>query len=168
MRSPTNKAEALSRIGAFLYFQSYIPELAALTTNIRNMCNATTDFVWDDQLELKFKAIKMLIELRIKNNTVDPTNTLYLSCDASQIAISFTLFQIDNQGCMQIIATSGRLLNEASRNQSTAMREAFSIQKWSKYSNASNLRMLLPSRPSLNRNFTVQHWWKSRFIHLPS
>ena len=63
----------------------------------------------------------------MSNNTIDPEKTLYLTCDASQVAAGYILFQIGEDGNILMISTSTRVFIRASRNKSAAFRELLPI-----------------------------------------
>ena len=63
----------------------------------------------------------------MENHTIDPEKTLYLACDASQVAAAYILFQIGEDGNIQMCSTSTRIFIRASRNKSAAFREMLAI-----------------------------------------
>ena len=64
---------------------------------------------------------------KIENHTIDPEKTLYLACDASQVACGYILFQIGDDGNIIMCSTSTRVFIRASRNKSAAFRELLAI-----------------------------------------
>ena len=85
-RSPRSKAECLSRLGSLKYYDNFLPILNVLALPITKMAHSTDDFYWDDFLEQSWQAIKMVASLQMSNSTIDQNKTLFLACDASQVA----------------------------------------------------------------------------------
>ena len=85
-RSPRSKAECLSRLGTIRYYDSFFPLLNVIALPIQQMAHSKEPFFWDNSLEKAWQAIKLIASFNMTNNTIDPDKTLYLACDASQIA----------------------------------------------------------------------------------
>ena len=96
--SPRSKAECLSRLGSLKYYDNFLPISNVLALPITKMAHSTDDFYWDDFLEQSWQAIKMVASLQMSNSTIDQDKTLFLACDASQIAGAYILFQLEDDG----------------------------------------------------------------------
>ena len=121
-RSPRSKAEVLSRMGLIRYYDSYFPLLNVVSLPIMRMAHSKEPFYWDNTLEKAWQVIKLIASLNMENTTIDPEKTLYLACDASQVACGYILFQIADDGNIIMCSTSTRVFIRASRNKSAAFR----------------------------------------------
>ena len=61
------------------------------------------------------------------NSTIDKDKTLFLACDASQVAGAYILFQLGDDGDIVMITTCTRIFIRAARNKSAAFRELLAI-----------------------------------------
>ena len=104
-RTPRSQAETLSRLGSIKYYESFFPLLNVIALPIQKMAHGTEGFFWNDTLELSWQAIKLIAQLQMSNSTIDKNKTLYLACDASQIAGAYILFQLGDDGEVVMITT---------------------------------------------------------------
>ena len=105
----------------------FFPLLNVIALPIPKMTHGTEGFFWKDNLELSWQAIKLIAQLQMSNSTIDKNKTLYLACDASQIAGAYILFQIGDAGEVVMITTCTRIFIRAARNKSAAFRELLAI-----------------------------------------
>ena len=101
--------------------------IAYISLPIMRMAHSKEPFFWDNTLEKAWQVIKLIASLKMENNTIDPEKTLYLACDASQVAAAYILFQIGEDGNIIMCSTSTRVFIRASRNKSAAFREMLAI-----------------------------------------
>ena len=94
---------------------------------IQRMAHGKDEFYWDNSLEKSWQAIKLIANLQMTNSTIDKDKTLFLACDASQVAGAYILFQLGNDGNIIMITTSTRVFIRAVRNKSAAFRELLAI-----------------------------------------
>ena len=90
--TPRSQAETLSRLGSIKYYESFFPLLNGINLPIQRMAHGTDGFYWNNTLELCWQSIKLIAELQMANTTIDKDKTLYLACDASQIAVAYIFF----------------------------------------------------------------------------
>ena len=114
-RSPRSKAECLSRLGSLKYYDNFFPLLNVIALPIQRMAHGKDDFYWDNSLEKSWQAIKLIASLQMSNSTIDQDKTLFLACDASQVAGAYILFQLEDDGNIKMITTSTRVFIRASR-----------------------------------------------------
>ena len=69
----------------------------------------------------------MFAQLQMTNSTIDKNKTLFLVCDASQVAGAYILFQLGDDGDIIMITTCTRVFIRAARNKSAAFRELLAI-----------------------------------------
>ena len=78
------------------------------------MAHGKEEFFWDNSLEKAWQAIKLIASLNMSNNTIDQDKTLFLACDASQVAGAYILFQIGEDGNIIMVTTSAHVFIRAS------------------------------------------------------
>ena len=91
-RSPRSQAECLSRLGSLKYYDNFFPLLNVIALPIQRMAHGAEGFYWDNSLELSWQALKLIASLQMTNSTIDKEKTLFLACDASQVAGAYILF----------------------------------------------------------------------------
>ena len=96
-RSPRSTAETLSRLSILSYYRKYIPLFKIIVQPLHQMAMSGS-FEWLEKHQLAWKATLLLATLGFANHVVDKTKCLFLATDASQIAISYVLFQIVGGG----------------------------------------------------------------------
>ena len=126
MRVPVSQAEVLSRVSMCNYFSSYLPQHKKVILPLTKMA-MSEGFYWRQLEQEAFENLKMLISLRIKNSVIDTTKLLFCCTDCSQISCAFMIFQIDNKGTMQVIATDSRILKSADRKKSASFQELLAL-----------------------------------------
>ena len=117
----------LSRLGVLKYYDNFFPLLNVIALPIQRMAHGEDGFYWDNSLELSWQALKLIASLQMTNSTIDKEKTLFLACDASQVAGAYILFQLGNDGDIVMITTCTRVFIRATRNKSAAFRELMSI-----------------------------------------
>ena len=78
------------------------------------------------------------------NATIDKDKTLYLACDASQIAAAHIVFKLGEDGQIVMITTCTRIFIRSSRNKSAAFRELLAINN--------SISLSLLTRQKFNNN----------------
>ena len=91
------------------------------------MAHGNEGFYWNYSLELSWQALKLIAQLQMTNSTIDKNKTLFLVCDASQVAGAYILFQLGDDGDIIMITTCTRVFIRAARNKSAAFRELLAI-----------------------------------------
>ena len=124
-RSPRSTAETLSRLSILSYYRKYIPLFKIIVQPLHQMAMSGS-FEWQEKHQLAWKATLLLATLGFANHVVDKTRCLFLATDASQIAISWVLFQIVG-GDIKLISMDSRILKGADRNKASSFREAIAL-----------------------------------------
>ena len=83
-------------------------------------------FRWDLKHQLAWKATILLANLGFENHVIDRKQCLFLATDASQIAISWVLFQII-RGEIRLISMDSKILKGSDRNKASSFREAIAL-----------------------------------------
>ena len=122
MRQPRSTAEASSRASLVLFCAPFLPCLKKLLLPILKMVQSG-EFKWEQCHARSYSEIKMLISLNIKNTIFDPTKTLILETDASKMACSAVIWQLDDHGQMQLLSTASSVLSTAQMRSPSVIRE---------------------------------------------
>ena len=146
-RSPRSIAEIESRLSIMSYFCTKIPGLRLIALPLIAVIRSKV-FKWGLLEEKTFRNLKFLIALQIKNYNFNPDYKLILTNDASKVAISSALFQLNpNTGLLELLDTQTKLLDEAQRNYPPVRRENmalfFGISKSEAYIRNSNSETLI-------------------------
>ena len=126
MRQPRSTAEASSRASLVLFCAPFLPCLKKLLLPILKMVQSG-EFKWEQCHARSYSEIKMLISLNIKNTIFDPTKTLILETDASKMACSAVIWQLDDNGQMQLLSTASSVLSTAQMRSPSVIRECSAI-----------------------------------------
>ena len=81
-------AELNSRLGAFSYFSSYIPNLKKLGSALFTLAKSEK-FYWGKLESEQFENIKSVIQAKICNFHIKINQPLFLATDASQISCGY-------------------------------------------------------------------------------
>ena len=126
-RSPRSIAETESRLSVLSYFSSKIPGLRLIALPLIAVIRSGV-FKWGLFEEQAFQNLKFLIALQIKNFNFNPDYKLVLTNDASKVAISSCLFQLNpNSSQLELLDTQTKLLSAAERSYSPVQREAMAL-----------------------------------------
>ena len=124
-RSPRSTAETLSRLSILSYYRKYIPLFKVIVQPLHEMAMSGS-FRWDQKHQLAWKATLLLANLGFANHVIDRKQCLFLATDASQIAISWVLFQII-RGDIKLISMDSKILKGSDRNKASSFREAIAL-----------------------------------------
>ena len=88
MRAPKSLAELNSRLGAFSYFSSFVPNLKKLGAALFTLAKSEK-FYWTKLESESFENIKMVIQAKIRNFHIKKDEPLFLASDSSQISAGY-------------------------------------------------------------------------------
>ena len=83
----------ISRISILSYHRTYIPLFKILVKPIHDMA-LSGKFEWTHKHQLAWKATLLVASLGFENHVIEPDAPMFVATDASQIAISYVIFQI--------------------------------------------------------------------------
>ena len=126
MRSPRSCAETISRISSLGYFSTYLPLLRTISLPLQQMSQSGV-FQWNEIHELSWQCLKLLASLKFENRVPDNSQPLFISADASQIAIGILAFQIDPDGEISLVYCDSKLLSSGDRNKPASHRELLAM-----------------------------------------
>ena len=117
MRAPRSQAETISRLASISYFENTLPKLRKVAAPLFDMIK------WTEVENNSWESIKMLISLEFENTPLDPNKLLFCTVDASQIACCYLLFQLCEEGFIQMIFTKSKIFDLSTRNKPSVLRE---------------------------------------------
>lgn len=117
LKAPKSKVELQRILGLINYLRSFIPNLASVSSQIRQLLKKNVEFQWLPVHEEKFKEIKNLISNPPVLGSFDENKQITIQSDASK----------DGLGCC--LMQNGRPVAYASRSLSDAEKEYAQIEK---------------------------------------
>lgn len=84
MRSPTNTKELLSFLGMINYLRQFLPHLAEMTSNLRQLLKKDNEWQWLHAHENEFKALKKAVTQTPVLQIFDNSKEIVLQTDASK------------------------------------------------------------------------------------
>ena len=123
---PTCVKDVRSFLGATNFFRKCIPNYADKAHGLTKLLRKDVPFSWKQEQEESFTSLKTALTTAPVMAIPRPSEPLILACDASNMSISYNLFQkID--GLERIIEYGGRGLKKAELNYSTSEREMLAV-----------------------------------------
>ena len=83
-------------------------------------------FEWGLKHQLAWKATLLVASLAFENHVIEQDKPLFVATNASQIAISYVLFQII-EGEIRVVGLDSKILKSADRNKASSFREALAL-----------------------------------------
>ncbi len=120
--SPTNKSEVLRVLGLAKFFSKFIPNLSALTTNLRNLTRQDIKFEWTTEHEDELNRLKYLITHSPALNIFNPKLDITIQCDASSEGLGCVLLQDSHP-----VSFSSRTLTKSEKRYAQIEKELLAI-----------------------------------------
>lgn len=117
LKPPTSKKELLSVLGILNYLRNFIPNMAALTADLRELLKGNVEWSWTSTHDQLLSKLKNSVSEVTKLAHFDPTQGVQIQCDASKDALGCCLLQ------------NNRPVSYASRSMSAAERNYAQIEK---------------------------------------
>ncbi|MEL7521903.1 MAG: reverse transcriptase family protein, partial [Cyanobacteria bacterium J06553_1] len=124
--TPTNEKQIKQFIGLAGFYRSFIWNFGELAVPLTSLLKKDSKFIWGDQQEKSFNALKEALTTAPILTFPDYTQTFHLYTDASSTGLGAVLMQKVN-GELQPIAFASRVLNNAERNYCTTDREMLAV-----------------------------------------
>ena len=83
-------------------------------------------FTWTSVHQEAWKAILLVASMGFELSVIDPHKPIYITSDASQISISYFIFQV-HDGEIVVIGMDCKILKAAERNKPAAHRETLAL-----------------------------------------
>ncbi|KAI5731889.1 hypothetical protein M8J77_017897 [Diaphorina citri] len=117
LKAPTCKKELQSILGILNYLRNFIPNMSALTAQLRELLKSNVEWSWTSAHDQMLSKLKDSVSEVTKLAHFDPTQTVQIQCDASKDALGCCLLQ------------NNRPVSYASRNLTAAERNYAQIEK---------------------------------------
>ena len=122
-----NVKELRSVIGTLNYFKDFIPNYTDIVAPMSALLKKNTTFEWGEDQDKALQALKNVLtsdRVLIKPNF---DKDFYLQCDASDLAVSAILSQMDETGLLRPIQYWSKKLNKSKLNYGASEKEAFAV-----------------------------------------
>ena len=124
---PRNVSELRSVLGSLNYFKDFIPKYADIAAPLSELLKKRKMFDWGGTQEQALQALKEALMSESVLVKADFTKDFYLQCDASMIAISVILSQMDMDSLLRPIQYWGKKLTPTEQNYGMSEKEAYSV-----------------------------------------
>ena len=122
MEPPQNRAELETLLGTVNYMAKFCPNLAQVTSPLRQLLSKGSEFRWDSIQANAFNEIKTLMTQAPLLSYFDPDKTLTIQCDASKYGLGSVALQNGKP-----IAYASKSLTPTEINYSQIEKEMFAI-----------------------------------------
>jgi len=123
---PTNVSELRSFLGLLTYLGRFIPNLASLTEDLRQLTHANCRWAWTDKHQKAFDQLKCSLQKETQLSHFNIRLPCNVIVDAGPYGIGAILLQDDNHN-LNPIAFASRSLTSTERNYSQTEREALAV-----------------------------------------
>jgi len=127
MPRPANKKTLQSFIGSVNYYHRYVQNFAEIAAPLTHLLKKDVTFVWSAEAEKGYQLLLRILSTPPVLVVADFAKPFVLFTDASGVAVSCVLAQLDESGIYRPVAYMSRKLNPAQVNYSTIEREALGI-----------------------------------------
>ena len=128
MARPQNVTDVRSFIGMTSYYRRYIPRYTAVAKPLLNITRKNAQFVWTDETEEAFDALKTALTTEPILAYPDMNLPFILYSDASKKSIGAALVQ-EQEGQEKAIEYMSNSLNDTQQKWGTIQREAYAIMQ---------------------------------------
>ncbi|XP_049884610.1 uncharacterized protein K02A2.6-like [Pectinophora gossypiella] len=124
--TPTNVNELRSFLGLVMYYAKFVPNISTLLAPLYTLLKKEVKFIWNEQAEQAFNAVKALLISSKVLAHYDPALPLVLTTDASGVGVGAVISHLTAAG-ERPVAYASRSLNNAEKGYSQIEREALAI-----------------------------------------
>jgi hypothetical protein len=124
-QKPSSLNELHSRLASFQYQNKFLPYLQHILYPL-NFLLLKKEFTWGPVEERAWTIAKALSTLDLRLSIPDPEDELFLTTDASKIAVAGCLFRACN-GKLELIATHSKYLNQSDLGKCSYVLESISL-----------------------------------------
>lgn len=122
METPVDKAGVSRFLGLLKYVSGYIPQLSAISKNLRELTRNDTVFTWEERHRKEFQLLKDLVLSDQVLANFDPSKKIVIQTDASKDGLGCTLVQDGKP-----VAFASRTLGKNEKNWSQIEKELLAI-----------------------------------------
>ena len=128
-RSPKDKAELRSFLGAIGFLQRFIPDFAELTAPLTDLLKKNVHYNWTEERESAFQLVKSYLSSSTLLNPPRGEGPFVILADASERGVGAALLQMQ-EGTPVILEFAAKKFSDVQSRWDTRDREGFAI-KWS-------------------------------------
>ena len=148
---PNSVTQVQSFLGLCNYYRRFVKDFSVIASPLTDLTKKSTEFVWDDESQKSFEALKDALTKAPVLKCADPNEKFVVTSDASASGIGAVLTQVDAQGQTRPVAFTSRKLNPAEQNYSTHERELLAIihalKCWRSYLHGCRFNILTDHHP---------------------
>ena len=127
MPAPTSISELRAFLGGIQFYAKFLPDLSTITEPFHRLTKKGAVWNWSAEQETAFQSLKnLLCEEKVLAH-FDPSLTIGISCDASEVGLGVVLFQRYSDGSERPLSYASKSLTDAQRRYSQIQKEALSI-----------------------------------------
>jgi hypothetical protein len=127
MARPRNAKEVKVALGCFSYLRRFIRNFSALSEPLRRLLKNDVPFVWTEEHQQAFEAIKVAILSETVLNYPKKDKEYIIQCDASYAGIGFLLGQEDDDGRVRYLSFNSRATKSYEANYSPSELECAAL-----------------------------------------
>ncbi|XP_041376684.1 uncharacterized protein K02A2.6-like [Gigantopelta aegis] len=124
---PENVSELRTFLGLVNYYNRFLKDVSTVLHPLYERLRRDKPWVWSDQCEEAFCAVKALITSPEVLTHYNPNLPIRLACDASPVGLGAVLSHVMDDGVERPIAYASRSLTKAERNYSQIDKEALAL-----------------------------------------
>lgn len=126
-KEPRNVKQLQSFLGLCNFYRKFKSRYSDLTAGFSHILSSKSKWNWTDREAKLFNEVKKSFLECVMLKHPDFSKTFYLNCDASSIAISSVLYQLDEEGNEQVISFASRQLLPTERHYSICELELLAV-----------------------------------------
>ncbi|XP_041376823.1 uncharacterized protein K02A2.6-like [Gigantopelta aegis] len=124
---PENVSQLRTFLGLVNYYNRFLKDVSTVLHPLYELLRRDKPWVWSDQCEEAFCAVKALITSPEVLTPYNPNLPIRLTCDASPVGLGAVLSHVMDDGVERQIAYASRSLTKAERNYSQIDKEALAL-----------------------------------------
>ncbi len=126
---PKNVSELRSFMGLAQQLTTFVPDLAHLTDDLRQLLKKGREYTWLPEHQEAFEKTKTALTGDLCTAHFDTNKPTVVMTDASRLhGLGYALMQRDNDGSMKLVQCGSRSLSSAEKNYATIEAELLAVQ----------------------------------------
>ena len=127
MPPPESVSGLHSFLGTVQFYGKFLPNLATVTEPLHRLTKKEVPWKWDREEQAAFQKLKDLLSADTILVHFDPSLSIGISCDASEVGLGAVLFHRYSDGSERPIANTSKTLTSTQRGYSQIQKEALAI-----------------------------------------